>query len=69
MPRPLMFDMPAEVVIRFRVTRSQWNDLERVAVANNTNPAGVIREAVNTFVSDYQDGAAVFCPTKQIDVP
>ncbi len=69
MSRPLMFDMPAEVVIRFRVTRSQWRDLERVAVANNTNPSGVIREAVNTFVADYQDGPSVFRPTKQDATP
>lgn len=37
------------------MTPSQRRDLERVAVENQTDVAGVIREAVNEYVSDYRE--------------
>jgi predicted DNA-binding protein len=59
MARPALFGKPATDAIRVRVTREQRRDLEQVARENSTNVAGLIREAVNTFVEDYKD-ASVF---------
>jgi predicted transcriptional regulator len=55
MPRPARFGEPASASIRVRVTPDQKRDLRRVARENRTDMAGVIREAVNTYVADYRD--------------
>lgn len=55
MARPALFGEPASETIRVRVTPTQRRDLVQVAQANHTDVAGVIREAVNEFVSDYRD--------------
>lgn len=55
-----MFDEAARARIRIRVTTAQRLDLEQVARENNTNVAGVIRDAVNTFVADYRERRPVF---------
>jgi hypothetical protein len=55
MPRPARSDVPANDAIRVRVTKAERRDLEQVARDNRTNMAGVIRDAVNTYVSDYRD--------------
>lgn len=60
MARPARFGEPATDAIRVRVTPDQRRDLERVAQENRTNMAGVIREAVNTYVADYRDKGSVF---------
>ena len=60
MARPAMFGQPASDAIRVRITRSQRRELEQVARENSSNIAAVIREAVNEYVADYREGAAVF---------
>lgn len=55
MSRPAMFGEPATDAIRVRVTPQQRRDLERVAQENRTDLAGVIRDAVNTYVADYSE--------------
>ena len=60
MARPRTFDEPATRAIRIRVTRSQHRDLQQVARENRTNVAAAIRDAVNTYVSDYRESAPVF---------
>lgn len=57
MARPSLFGDPATDVIRVRVTPEQRVALERVAEQNHTNIAGVIRDAVNTFVADYGESS------------
>jgi hypothetical protein len=59
MGRPRQFDEPATRRIAVRVTPAQQRDLQRVASENQTDVAGVIRQAVNEYVSDYRD-ARVF---------
>ena len=59
MARPSLFDTPATQDIHVRVTPEQRRALEQVARENQTHLAAVIREAVNTFVADYQE-ARVF---------
>jgi RNase P/RNase MRP subunit POP5 len=39
--------------VSFALTPAQRLELKRVATANGTGVSGVIREAVNEFVSDY----------------
>lgn len=56
MARPAIFGEPASETIRVRVTPGQRADLERVAAANHTDVASVIREAVNEYAADF--GAA-----------
>jgi hypothetical protein len=51
--RPRSID-PATTAIRVRVTDAQRLDLRRVAAENRTNISGVIRQAVNEYVSDYR---------------
>ena len=46
-------DDPADTIVRVRVTAGQRLELHRVAQANRTGMSGVIREAVNEYVSDY----------------
>lgn len=52
--RPAIHDEPTES-LRVRVSAAQRLDLRRVAEDNGTNMSGVIREAVNEYVSDYRD--------------
>ena len=46
-------DVPATERIQVRVTPAQRLELQRVASDNGTGVAGIIREAVNEYVSDY----------------
>jgi hypothetical protein len=51
--RPPLYDVPASTRISVKVTPAQRLELRRVASDNRTGMAGIIREAVNEFVSDY----------------
>jgi hypothetical protein len=51
--RPPIADAPSTARIEFRVTPAQRLELRRVATDSRTGVAGLIREAVNEFVSDY----------------
>jgi hypothetical protein len=51
--RPPIYDTPASARITFAVTPAQRLELRRVASDNGTGVSGIIREAVNEFVSDY----------------
>lgn len=51
--RPALYDTPVSTRITFSVTPAQRLELRRVASDNRTGMAGIIREAVNEFVSDY----------------
>jgi hypothetical protein len=51
--RPALYDTPASSRITFAVTPAQRLELRRVASDNGTGMSGIIREAVNEFVSDY----------------
>lgn len=52
-------------MIRLRVTTAQRIDLRRIADENGgCGISGVIREAVNEFVSDYRERVP-FRPTKK----
>jgi hypothetical protein len=53
--RPPLADAPATSRIYVRVTPAQRLELRRVASDNRTGMSGIIREAVNEFVSDYGD--------------
>ena len=53
--RKAAFGVPASEAIRVRVTPEQRRALEEVAQENRTDLSGVIRDAVNTYVSDYKD--------------
>ena len=53
--RPPLNDVPASSRITVRVTPAQRLDLRRVATDNGTGVSGIIREAVNEFVNDYDD--------------
>jgi uncharacterized protein (DUF1778 family) len=55
MARPARFGSAATETIRVRVTPDQKRDLERVAKENQTDVSGVIREAVNEYVSDFRE--------------
>jgi hypothetical protein len=68
MARPAEFDEPATAVIRCRITPSQMRDLAQVARDNDTDLSGVIRQAVNEYVSDYRD-RKVFRRTERPDTP
>ena len=52
--RPIA-DEPASVQVYLRVTPGQRLDLRRVADENRTNVAGLLRAAVNEYVSDYRE--------------
>lgn len=62
--RPRLDDDAATVWVSFRVTPAQQRDLRRVATANQTDVTGIIREAVNEYVSDFRDLHPVFRRTK-----
>jgi len=51
--RPPLFDVAASERIYVNVTPAQRLELRRVAGDNGSAMAGVIREAVNTYVADY----------------
>jgi hypothetical protein len=53
--RPPLNDVPATTRITVRVTPAQRLDLRRVATDNGTGVSGIIREAVNEYVGDYDD--------------
>jgi hypothetical protein len=53
--RPPLYDAPASTRISVKVTPAQRLELRRVASDNRTGMSGIIREAVNEFVSDYGD--------------
>lgn len=55
MARPTRFEEAATERFTIRVTPVQRRDLKRVAEENRTDVAGVVREAVNEFVSDYRE--------------
>ena len=57
--RPAKFGEPATETIRVRVTRQQRCALEQAARENQTDLAGVIRDAVNDYVAQYGE-AEVF---------
>jgi hypothetical protein len=64
--RPPLDDVAATSRVQLRVTPAQRLELRRVADENGTGMSGVIREAVNEYVSDYRDKRRrkVFSPTK-----
>ena len=51
--RPPIYDVPTTARLYVRVTSAQRLALERVAEQNRTDLSGVIREAVNEYVTDY----------------
>jgi hypothetical protein len=51
--RPPIYDVPASTRIVVKVTPAQRLELRRVASDNGTGVSGIIREAVNEYVSDY----------------
>jgi hypothetical protein len=61
--RPPLDDEPATKVIRVRVTPAQRLRIHRVASENGTDLSGVIREAIDEYVSDY-DESPVFRRTR-----
>jgi predicted DNA-binding protein len=58
--RRRQYDEVASESISVRLTPEQRRELEQVARANETTLAGVMREAVNSFVADYRDDHPVF---------
>jgi len=53
--RPPLYEDAATDRIWVRVTPAQRLELQRVASENRTGVSGIIREAVNEYVSDYGD--------------
>lgn len=53
--RPLLYDVPASTRISVKVTPAQRLELRRVASDNRTGMSGIIREAVDEYVSDYDE--------------
>jgi hypothetical protein len=51
--RPSIYDTPASVRVSLAMTPAQRLDLKRMATETGTRVSGIIREAVNEFVSDY----------------
>jgi hypothetical protein len=51
--RPPLNEVAATERIYVRVTPAQRLELRRVASDNKTHVSGIIREAVNEYVSDY----------------
>ena len=51
--RPSLYDTPASARISVAVTPAQRLELRRVASQTRGGVSGIIREAVNEFVSDY----------------
>lgn len=61
--RHRLAEEPARDRVQLRVTAGQRLDLRRVAQENGTDVSGILREAVNEYVSDYRD-TRVFRRTK-----
>jgi hypothetical protein len=57
--RPPIHDVPVTARIYVRVTPAQRLELRRVASDNQTGVSGIIREAVNEFVADYDERGAL----------
>ena len=55
MARPARYGERADHTIRVRVTSAQLRDIQRAAEENDLDVAGLVREAVNEFVSDYRE--------------
>lgn len=53
--RPPLAEVSATTRLAVRVTPAQRLELRRVASENRTGMSGILREAVNAFVSDYGD--------------
>jgi hypothetical protein len=53
--RPPLHEAPATERIWVRMTPAQRLELRRVASDNRMGVSGIIREAVNEYVSDYGD--------------
>lgn len=53
--RPPLDEEAATSRIHVRVTPGQRLEIRRVAAENGTDVSGVIREAVNEYVSDYRE--------------
>jgi len=53
--RKPLFDVPASQRIYVNVTPAQRLELRRVASVSQTGVAGVIREAVNEYVADFNE--------------
>jgi hypothetical protein len=53
--RPPIGDVASTARIELRVTPAQRLELRRVASENQTGVAGLLREAVNEYVADYND--------------
>ena len=51
--RPRLYDEAATARIDVHVTPAQRLELRRIATASGTGISGVVREAVNCYVSDY----------------
>lgn len=64
MARPRRYQQPADRAVRVRLTESQRADLEDVAAANGVDLSGVIRDAIDEYVSDYRE-KSVFRGTEQ----
>lgn len=58
--RPAQFGVAAKKKLFIRVTDEQWSDLAQVSREVGAPMTAVIREAVNTYVADYRDGAVPF---------
>jgi len=53
--RKPLHDVPASARIEVRVTPAQRLEIRRVASENRTGMSGILREAVNEFVADYDE--------------
>lgn len=51
--RPPLYDTRATARVELHLTPAQRLELRRIADASGTGIAGVIREAVNCYVTDY----------------
>ena len=62
--RPTLYDTQADARISLNVTPAQLAELKLVARENRTTVSGIIREAVNEFVADY-DERRPFAPRRR----
>ena len=53
--RPPLFEGPATKRIHLRVTILQHEALQRVASENHAGISTVVRDAVNSYVADYDE--------------
>lgn len=64
MPRPSRAAAPARNRVVVRVTVDELRDLTQVARENGTTLAGVIRDAVNEYVTDYREAGVFRLPNR-----